>query len=167
MVAWLAPASSRVTLTLPGKVVSEAQQARMIAAGLPVLVLPWWPSEVESSGWAPNYAETERPGRAPLLKRSDDPLPSLRIAFTLRAADVTVSIQDTLQLVQVYAAAKPIVQLMLGQSDRGHWRITDAGANEVDWAANGEPSIADVAISLRAASDASIPVGPIKKAPKR
>ena len=41
----------------------EAQQARLIAVGLPVLVLPWWPSEVEESGWAPNYAETERPGR--------------------------------------------------------------------------------------------------------
>ncbi len=153
-------------VTIPGRIVRSSQRARLIAAGLPVLVLPWWPSEVEDSGWAPNYAETERPGRAPLLTRSNDPLPALRIAFTLRTTSVTESIQDTLDLVKRYAAAKPIVQFMLGQSDRGHWRITDAGANQLDWAADGEPSVADVIITMRQASDASITVGPIKKKPK-
>jgi hypothetical protein len=155
-----------VIVKIPGKVISDAQQARLIAVGLPVLVLPWWPSEVEESGWAPNYAETERPGRTALLTRSNDPLATLRISFVLRASDVTQSIQDTLDIVRRYAAAKPIVQVMLGQSDRGHWRITDAGATQQDWAANGEPSVADVVISMREASDASIPVGPIKKKPK-
>lgn len=155
-----------VIAKIPGKVVSGGQQARLTAAGLPVLVLPWWPSEIEDSGWAPTYAETERPGRAPLLTRSNDPLPSLRIAFTLRTSSVEDSIQDLLDTVQLYAAAKPVVQFMLGQSDRGYWRITDAGANQRDWAANGEPSVADVVITLRSASDASIPVGPVKKKPK-
>ena len=155
-----------VGVTLPGRIVTAGDQARFTAARLPVLVLPWWPSEVEDSGWAPAYAETERPGKAPPLTRSNDPLPSLRVAFTLRTGSVTESIQDILDTVQLYAAAKPVVQFMLGQSDRGHWRITDAGASHVDWSANGEPSVADVVITMRQASDASIPVGPIKKKPK-
>lgn len=152
---------------IPGKVISENQRARLICPGVGTLTLPWWPSEVEGSGWAANWAETERPGRAPLLTRASDPLPSVRLAFTLRTGSVTESIQDDLDMVQELSAAKPVIQLMLGQSNRGQWRITDAGANEVDWAANGEPSVADVIITMREASDASIPVGPIKKKPKR
>jgi len=152
---------------LPGRAVAGSQQARLICPGIGTLTLPWWPAEVENSGWAAGWAETERPGRAPLLTRASDPLPSLRIPFILRGTTPDESVQDELDIVRALAAAKPVVQLMLGRSDRGQWRITEAAATETDWAANGEPSIVDVMLQLRKASDAAIPVGPIRKKPKR
>lgn len=152
---------------LPGRAVAGSQQARLICPSIGTLTLPWWPEEIENTGWAAGWAETERPGRAPLLTRSSDPLPSLRIPFTLRGNTPDTSVQDELDIVRALAAAKPVVQLMLGQADRGQWRIIEAANTETDWAANGEPSVVDVILQMRAASDASIPVGPIRKKPKR
>lgn len=154
-----------VIVNIPAKIISAANTARLTASGLPTLVLPWWPSEVEDSGLAADWAETARPGRSPLLTRASDPLPSMRLAFTLRTSTVEESVQDLVDLVKQYAAAKPVVQVTLGLSDRGHWRITEAGVVQQDWAASGEPSVAEVTMTLRAASDAAIPVGPIKKRP--
>lgn len=151
---------------LPGKVSAENQQARLVCAGVGTLVLPWWPDEVDHSGFAAGYAETERPGRSVLLTRSSDPLPSLRIPFTLQSGSRLESMQPWLDAVRILAAAKPVVQLFLGASDRGVYRVVEAGATEMDWAPNGEPSVVDVVLQLRAASDAAIPVGPIKKKPK-
>lgn len=151
---------------LPGRAVAGSQQARLICPGIGTLTLPWWPGEVENSGWAAGWAETERPGRAPILTRSSDPLPSLRIPFTLRGTTPDQSVQDELAVVRALAAAKPVVQLMLGQADRGQWRVVETGATETDWAANGEPSVVDVILQLRSGSDAAIPVGPIRKKPR-
>lgn len=156
-----------VIATIVGRVVAGSQQAKLICPGIGTLTLPWWPEEIENSGWAAGWAETERPGRSPVLTRSSDPLPSLRLPFVLRGTSVTESVQKDLDIVRALAAAKPVVQLMLGQSSRGQWRIVEAGASETDWAANGEPSVADVILLLRAASDAAIPVGPIRKKPRR
>lgn len=147
--------------------VPDTDLVRLICPSIGTLVLPWWPEEIENSGWAAGWAETERPGRAPILTRSSDPLPSLRIPFTLRASSPDQSMRTAVDLVRSLAAAKPVVQLMLGQSDRGQWRIVEAAASETDWAANGEPSVVDVILQLRAASNAADPVGPIRKKPKR
>jgi len=155
-----------VSVVLSGTSVRPENQARLICAGMPTLVLPWWPDEVENSGWAPDWAETARPGRAPLLTRSTDPLPTMRLSFVLRDSSIDEPMGDLIARIRRLAAATPVVHVMLGQSDRGVWRVTDAGANETDWAANGEPSVADVVISLRAASDATIAVGPVASKPK-
>lgn len=152
---------------IPGQLMTGSSQARLICAGMSPVKLPWWPDELEWSGWAPEYAETARPGRSPLLSRSNDPLPSLRIAFQLRESSIDRSMEHLMNQVRELAAAKPVVQLMLGSTDRGVWRITDAGAVETDWAPNGEPSVVDVTMNLRSASDASVPIGPIKTKPKR
>jgi hypothetical protein len=155
------------TVVLSGRAAREGQMARLLSSGMPPLVLPWWPDEIEYSGWAANWAETERPGRAPILSRSSDPLPSVRIAFTLNSGDVLESVGKQLAAIRALAAAKPVVQLMLGESDRGTWRVAEAGANETDWAPDGQACAVDVVISLRSASDASVAVGPVGKKPKR
>lgn len=159
--------SKTVSLRIPGSVIPDTNLARLICPGVGTLVLPWWPTEVEHSGWAPDYAETARPGRTVLQTRSSDPLPSLRIAFTLRGADPTVSVAELVAMVRTLAAAKPVVQLMLGPSDRGRWRIREAGAVETDWADNGSPSVVDVTLSMREESKAVIVVGPVPKKAKR
>jgi hypothetical protein len=156
-----------VSVVIPGSAVPDTGLARLICPGVGTLVLPWWPTEVEHSGWAPDYAETPRPGRTLVLTRASDPLPSLRLAFTLRAADASQPVAEAVAMVRTLAAAKPPVQVMLGATDRGRWRILEAGAVETDWANNGQPSVVDVALGLRAESNASIVVGPIRKKPKR
>ena len=155
------------TTTIPGTVAAGSDRARLICAGIGDLVLPWWPAEVENSGLASEWTETPRPGRAPTLTRATEPLPSLRMSFAVTAVTVEESVAGWLTAFRVYAAAKPVVQLMLGASDRGVWRITEAAAVETDWAADGQPSVVDVTLTLRAASDAAIAVGPIRKRPRR
>lgn len=155
-----------VSIVVPGSPVPDTQLARLVCPGVGTLVLPWWPSEVEHSDLAASWVETARPGRAPVLTRAGDPLLSLRLAFTLRSTDVTESVASALAMVRRLAVAKPVVQVMLGSSDRGRWRITEAGAVESDWADDGQPSVVDVQLTLRAESNAAITVGPIKKKPK-
>lgn len=156
-----------VSAVIPGSVIPDTQLAQLICSGVGTLVLPWWPTEVEHGSWAPDYVETPRPGRTPTLTRASDPLPTLRLAFTLRTSDLDEPIGQLLVMVRTLAAAKPVVQVMLGPSDRGRWRILEAGAVETDWAGNGQPSVADVILQMRAESNAAITVGPIRKKPKR
>lgn len=152
-----------IVATLAGRAVSGTQQAQLHCPGVGTLTLPWWPSEVENLGLAAAWAETERPGRRPLLTRASSPLPSLRMAFTLRGASLEESVKTELDLVRRFAAAKPVVMLTLAASSRGRWRIVEAGATETDWTSGGEPSVAEVMLALREASDAAIPVGPIRQ----
>jgi hypothetical protein len=155
-----------VSAIIPGSAIPDSELARLVCPGVGTLVLPWWPTEVEHGAWAPDYAETARPGRTPVLTRSSDPLPTMRLAFTLRTDDVGDSIAALLAMVRTLAAAKPAVQVMLGPSDRGRWRITEAGATETDWSDTGSASVADVVLAMRRESDAAIVVGPIRKKPK-
>jgi hypothetical protein len=141
--------------------------ARILCPPNPDLVLPWWPTEIENTDWAAAYVETPRPGRTPLLTRSADPLPSLRMSFTIHAGNVNTPVTAWVDQIRDLSTALPVCQLMLGASDRGRWRITDVGVTELEWADDGEPSMVDVAMTLRAASDAVIPVGPIKKKPAK
>lgn len=152
-----------VAVAVAGRIVPESSQARIISANGTTLVLPWWPSEVENSGLAGSFTDISRPNRAPLLARAADPLPSLRLAFTVSADSLNSSIQKWLEQFKVVAKADAVVQVLLGQSDRGRFVIVDAGATEVEHAASGEPSVADVILMLRSASDADLVVGPVRK----
>jgi hypothetical protein len=156
-----------VITTIPGRLSPAQDRARLVCAGGPTLELPWWPDEVESSGLAAGWAETARPGRSPLLTRAAEPLPSLRISFTVSGTTLADSAVGWVDAVRELAKAKPVVQLLLGRSDRGVFRVVDATVLEKEWAGNGDPSVADVTMELRSASDATVPVGPVPKRPKR
>jgi hypothetical protein len=142
-----------------------SSSAILIVAGVGTLELPWWPTELEYSGLAPGYTDIERPGRTPIVVRSSEPLESLRIAFTLRGPTLADSAAGWTNAVRVLSRATPLCKLMLGPSDRGTWRVVEAGYSEADWTADGSPAVADVVIVLRQASDAAIPVGPVPTKP--
>lgn len=159
--------NATLVTVLPGTPAPAQDRARLLCSNGASLDLPWWPDEVESSGLAASWVETARPGRTPLLTRSAEPLPSVRIVFTVSGATLADSAKAWVDAVRALAVARPVVQLLLGRSDRGTFRVVDATVLEREWAANGDPSVAEVIIELRSASDVTVPVGPVPKRPRR
>lgn len=156
-----------LTLTRAGVVEAPAAGARLLVVGGPTLDLPWWPDDVEMSGLAPGYVDTDRPGRAALSTRSTEPLPTLRVGFTVSGTYWNHSQRLLLDAVTALAAARPLTRLVLGQRDTGLWQVRDAGWVESDWTDDGDPAEAEVTIELKRAAAAVDPVGPIKRRPRR
>jgi hypothetical protein len=156
------------TISVPGYQSEITRQVRISTPVLGTVVLPWWPDEIASGNLAGVYEEQARPGRAPLLLRSGDPLPELRIGciVSTTSADAAGNVGQVVAGLRRLALAKKPVDVKLA-SRSGQYRITDLGITELDWDSNGEPSSAEVSLTLLSASDAAVPVGPIKKKPKR
>lgn len=154
------------TVTTAPVAVTPTTGARLIAAGVADLALPWWPSEVEVSGLAPSITENEKVGSQPTMYRSSEPRAQIRISFTLRGRTLAESAEPWLAAVQALATGKPVVRLLMGASDRGTWQITEAGYTESDWTASGAPAVAEVSITAKR-TDTEVPVGPIAKKSKK
>lgn len=156
------------TYTVPGYQSEVTRQVRISTPVLGTVVLPWWPDEITSGNLAGVYEEQSRPGRTPLLLRSGDPLPELRIGciVSTTSADAAGNVGQVVAGLRRLALAKKPVDVKLA-SRSGQYRITDLGITELDWDSNGQPSSAEVSLTLLSASDAAVPVGPIKKKPKR
>ena len=127
------------------------------------LILPWWPAEVSGtySGW--NVNTLDRPGRTPLEVPSSRTVEEMALGFTLRKQDYTESISGRLTQLRRIAAQNAPVQLLMGDRDTGLWRMEPPTITELAWAADGSPSVADVDLVLKRASDAIVKVGPIKR----
>lgn len=143
---------------------------RWKAGGL-VIDLPWWPEEVQDSNAPPAWNEVERPGRTPLLLRQAEGLSEKRVTMIVswrsRDGKNRTSVEESNlsilnDLVAISQHRMP-VSIVHGSRAIGQWRITDMGMNHIEWTSKGEPSITEVSFTLKAASDASVPVGPIKK----
>lgn len=147
-------------------VVDPSDRARLVCQGVGVLELPWWPTELESSGLAPTFTENARVGLAPEVLRSGEPMESLRLAFTVRGDSLAVAATPWLALVRTLAVAHPVVRLLMGRSDRGTWFVSEAGYPELDWTDGGEPAVAEVTLLLKR-TDAEIAVGPVSKPKKK
>lgn len=156
------------TIRVPGYESEVTRQVRISAPAIGTVVLPWWPDEIASANLAGVYEEQARPGRTPLLLRSGDPLPELRIGciVSTTSADRPGSVATVIAGLRRLALAKKPVDVKLA-SRSASYRITDLGITELDWDTTGEPSSAEVSLTLLSASDAAVPVGPIKKKPKR
>lgn len=156
------------TITVPGYQSEVTRQVRISAPAIGTVVLPWWPDEIAGANLAGIYEEQGRPGRTPLLLRSGDPLPELRIGciVSTTSADQPGNVGQVIAGLRRLALAKKPVDVKLA-SRSASYRITDLGITELDWDTNGEPSMAEVSLTLLSASDAAVPVGPIKKKPKR
>lgn len=156
------------TIRLPGYQSDVTRQVRISAPTVGTVVLPWWPDEIASANLAGVYEEQARPGRTPLLLRSGDPLPELRIGciVSTTSADKPGNVGQIMSGLRRLALAKKPVAVKLA-SRSAQYRMTDLGITELDWDADGEPSSAEVSLTLMSASDAAVPVGPIKKKPKR
>lgn len=152
------------TYTVPGYQSEVTRQVRISTPVLGTVVLPWWPDDIASGNLAGNYEEQSRPGRTPLLLRSGDPLPELRIGciVSTTSADKPGNVAQVIAGLRRLALAKKPVDVKLA-SRSGQYRITDLGITELDWDSSGEPLSAEVSLTLVSASDAAVPVGPIKK----
>ena len=142
-----------------------AGKVRLRCAALGVtLRLPWWPEEMSETltGW--NVNTLDRPRRTPLEVPSSKTTAERPMAFTLRREDYHESVADLVADLRRIAAADAPVQLLVGERDTGLWRI-DAGAQitEMAWADDDTPSVVDVDLVLKRASDAIVKVGPIKR----
>jgi hypothetical protein len=153
---------------VPGYTSEIKRQVRLSAPVLGTVVLPWWPDEIATSNLASVYETQERPGRAPLLLRSGDSLPEVRIGCI-----VETSISPTqrnvnqvlIALRKMARARKPVTLRIASRSDR--YRITDLGITELEWDNQGRPVSAEVSITLVVASNAAVPVGPIRRKPRK
>lgn len=157
-----------VVVQLPGYATPVTKQARLTAPGVGTVVLPWWPDEVAHSALAPVYQSQDRPGRAPLLLRSGDSLPEVRLGCVVSTANLAAEphVGTVLEMLQLIAIAKRPVTLQLA-SRSSPYRVTDLGITELDWNGEGQPTSAEVSVTLTSASDAVVPVGPIPGKPKR
>lgn len=158
------------TIRVPGYTAATKKQARIYAAGVGTVVLPWWPDEIARSAIAPIYETQDRPGRTPLLLRSGDSLPEVRVGCLVSTNTAEVNGVGNVSavlaaLIKASKAKKPVSLKLASRS--GRYRVTDLGITELDWDTTGQPISAEVSMTLVSASDAVVPVGPIKKKPKR
>ena len=158
------------TVTLPGYQSEVTRQVRLSAPVIGTVVLPWWPDEIALSNYASVYETQARPGRTPLLLRSGDSLPELRIGCLVSTTTAEVGRVGNVSTVlaalrRMASAPKPLTVKVASRS--GRYRLTDLGITELDWDTDGQPISAEVSITLISASDAAVPIGPIKKKPKR
>lgn len=174
-----------ISLPLPGGFTNRQKrslvqrQVRISAGAMGTVVLPWWPDDIAWSGMSNTYEEQERPSRTPLLLRSGAGLEEMRIGVVVRPSDLAGSgdvgsyaggigaagvanMLDALR--QMSRARQPVTVHIAGRS--GRYRMTDLGITEIEWAPSGNPLVAEVSITFKRASEAAVPVGPIRR-PKR
>ena len=127
------------------------------------LMLPVWPQDSTETmaGWT--SSTLERPGREPLEVPTYQTLAERSLGFTLRNVDYTASIRDLLQSLRTISKSSTPVQLVFEQRDTGLWRMDPPTVTELEWADDGSPSVADVSVTLRRATEATVNVGPIKR----
>lgn len=139
--------------------------ARLVSATLGTLVLPWWPDAITRTPARRQWADTERPGRAPLLLPTGLSLAEYQLSYLVRSSDLRASVAEHVALLERMADSKEPVALLLQDTDRGLFHLTELSIAEVAHAANGDPSSVDVSATLRAASQATVSVGPVPAAP--
>lgn len=150
-----------VTVLLEGRQADPAR-ARLVAADL-VVVLPVWPDGIEFTGAADSWEQQGRPGRMPLLRRTGLALPTVRVDdLPVGVGPLTRSCLPTISALRRLARMRTPARLWTAGADRGRWRVTELGWTETDWAPSGQPSRATVSMTLTAASDPAVPVGPVR-----
>jgi hypothetical protein len=158
-----------VTIRVPGYSTPEERQVRLSAPSVGTVVLPWWPDEISSSNLASVYEEQARPGRTPLLLRSGEPLHEVRIGCIVSVTNsewADENVANVLDGLATLATVEAPIALKLA-SRSSQYRISDLGITELDWDETGAPTSAEVSLTLISASDAAVPVGPIKRKPSR
>ena len=137
-----------------------AERARLRCTNPKVtLRLPWWPTDVGMTlgGW--NRSELERPGKTSLSLPSSRVSDEVTMGFTLRNVDHRESVADLLEELRRLTRAKNPSQLLLGDADYGLFTIEPPQVTILEWADEGTPSVVDVSMTLKRASDATINVG--------
>lgn len=140
MATWIRSVAKEITLILP--------------------VMPQDSSEV-MPGWT--TASLDRPGDVPLEVPTAKTIGERSLGFTLRNEDFRQSVAPMLATLRKIAAQSSPVQYVREQEDTGLWRIEAPQVTELEFAADGTPSVVDVSLVLKRATSAQINVGPAKK----
>jgi len=153
-----------------GAAADPVNKARLVAGGLSV-TLPWWPTDIGWDSLASNWTEQNRPGRDPLLLRESQTLPEITIGCIVANADSTYvgdggSVLTTLSAIDSMAIGDEAVQLILASRATGRWRITNFSFTELEHDTAGNPTRAEVALTLKRAEDVAAPIGPVKNSSK-
>lgn len=137
----------------------------MVSASLGVLALPLWPSAVTLKPAGRVWSQTERPGRSPLLLSTGATLAEYQVSYLARAGSLSVSMADHAAALCALVQSEEPVSLLLGDTDRGLFHLTDLSIAELAHAADGSPSSLDVSATLVQASEGTVAVGPVPAAP--
>lgn len=163
-------ANVRVAVVAPVRT-TPSRQAVLICGSLRV-VLPWWPEDISWSSAAPTWSEQQRPGRAPLLLKEAEQLPEIAIGFILANRATTYandggSVLPMMETLGQMAKSDTPVQLMLAARESGRYRITDLSVTELEHDTAGQPTKAEVSMTIKRAQDAAAPIGPVSSKKKK
>ena len=142
-----------------------AGKARLRCPGLGGLTveLPWWPTDVSRTLSTRTVNDLERPDRLPLSVPSALVPDDYSIGYTARQRDWRDPIADHIADLEKIAKTKNPVQLILADQTMGLYRVDSASLTILEFAENGQPSVADVQLTLKRASDAVVNVGLVKR----
>lgn len=148
-----------------------AGQAVLRCAALEIdVVLPWWPTDVSRSLAYRNVTELERPDKRALAIPSTITTDDYSVGYTVRTADYQqatldgISVTKHINDLEKIARTKYPVQLILGEQVEGLFRIESPLITILHWDVDTDrPSVVDVTLTLKRASDAEVNVGLIKR----
>lgn len=127
------------------------------------LELPVWPDDDSNTLPAWNRTSLERPGRRAVDVPSTRTTEERSLGFTLRNEDYRQSVAPMLETLRKMSNSQYPVQLLMGQTGTGLWSMDAPQVTNVNYAADGTPSVVDVSVVLKRASDAVVKVGPVKR----
>lgn len=127
------------------------------------LTLPVWPQDSTNTLPAWNVASLERPRRRALDVPSTRTTEERSLGFTLRNRDYWETVAPLLNDLRTLARSRKAFTLLMGDQDTGLWRMEAPQVTEVAFADDGSPSVVDVSMTLKRASDATINVGLAKR----
>ncbi len=141
-----------------------ADRVRLRCAALNVtLRLPFWPTDSTHTPSGRNVASLDRNGQAPLDVPTTRSTAERSLGFTLRNEDYHATVQPLIADLERIAATVWPVQLLMGDHDTGLWRLEAPQITEIARADDGTPSVVDVSLVLKRASDAIVRTGPVKR----
>lgn len=152
-----------------------AERARLRCAALGVVLrLPLWPDDVEMTLPSWNVDSLDRPGRAALDTPTTLTTEEYSLGFVVRSvhfdpltgalrADGHESMQAWIADLRRLATTKAPIQLLMGDHDTGLWRIESPSIKPIRYAEDGTPSVFDVSLVLKRASESIVRVGPVKQ----
>ena len=134
------------------------------------LRLPWWPTDVARTLSARNVSELERADKRPLEVPTSLTADDYSIGYMLRteryrdASYGGISVTEHIKDLETIARSKSPVQLLFGDNAEGLFRLEAPALTILEWDENTDrPSVVDVSLTLKRASDAQVKVGLIKR----
>ncbi len=155
----------------------NTDKARLVCVPLKItVVLEWWPTDVTRTLSSRNVSELERPDKRALMVPTSLTSDDYSIGYTMRTDDFRRSawtgatprahgtgVGEHINDLEAIAKSKHPVQLLLGRNVEGLFRIESPSITILEWTKDGRPSVVDVSLTLRRASDAEVNVGLIKR----